>query len=135
MNRLTSILALQIGIMLLLAGCGSSSQQPSTNINVSMTDFEFSPKSFTVPAGQTITLHAQNNGAVEHTFVIMKAGTLVVDKFSDADLANVYWQTKLQPGESRTETFTAPAEPGEYQVVCDTPGHFQAGMLAKLIVQ
>jgi uncharacterized cupredoxin-like copper-binding protein len=134
MKKLLPPLVAVFGLAILLSACSSSSQ-PSTKINVTMTDFEYSPRTFIVPAGQTITLHASNNGAVEHTFVIMKLGTAVVEKFSDADQANVYWQIKLGPGESVTETFTAPNEPGEYQVVCDTPGHFQAGMIAKLVVK
>jgi plastocyanin len=135
MKRLLPALMLALAASALLGACGPSSQAPSTNINVTMTDFEYSPRTFTVPAGQAITFRASNNGAVEHTFVIMKFGIQVLDKFSDADLANVYWQTKLGPGESQTQTFTAPAVPGEYQVVCDTPGHFQAGMFARLIVK
>jgi uncharacterized cupredoxin-like copper-binding protein len=134
MKKLLPPLVAVFGLAILLSACSSSSQ-PSTKINVTMTDFEYSPRTFIVPAGQTITLHASNNGAVEHTFVIMKLGTAVVEKFTDADQANVYWQIKLGPGESVTETFTAPDVPGEYQVVCDTPGHFQAGMLAKLVVK
>jgi len=124
-----------LGLVMLLPACSSSSQEPSSNINVTMTDFQYSPRIFTVPAGQTITLHASNNGAVEHTFVIMKLGTAVIDKFSDVDQANVYWQTKLAPGQAAAETFTAPNEPGEYQVVCDIAGHFQAGMMASLVVK
>ena len=134
MKKLLPLLVAVLGLALPLSACSSSSK-PSTNLNVTMTDFEYSPHTFIVPVGQAITLHANNNGAVEHTFVIMKFGTAVVEKFTDADQANVYWQIKLGPGESVTETFTAPNEPGEYQVVCDTPGHFQAGMIAKLVVK
>lgn len=41
----------------------------------------------------------------------------------------------LGGGESDTITFTAPEEPGEYDYVCTFPGHYQAGMVGKLIVQ
>ncbi len=135
MKRMSRLLVAVLGLVMLLAACSSSSQQPSTDINVTMTDFQYSPRVFTVPAGQTITFHASNNGAVEHTFVIMKLGTAAIEKFTDADQANVYWQTKVGPGQSAAETFTAPNEPGEYQVVCDIPGHFQAGMIASLVVK
>jgi uncharacterized cupredoxin-like copper-binding protein len=135
MKRLNHLALALLGLAMLLPACGSSSQESSTNVNVTMTDFQFSPRTFTVPAGQTITFHASNNGAVEHTFVVMKLGAAAIDKFTDADQANVYWQTKLGPGESVTETFTAPDEPGEYQIVCDIPGHFQAGMIASLVVK
>ena len=115
-----------------LVSCGAGG--PSTTIAVAMTDFQFSPNNFTVPTGQEITVTAVNNGAVVHDFVLMKHGTTVGDKYDEEDLPNVYWKIELQPGNSTTTTFTAPAEPGEYQVVCGTKGHLEAGMIARLIV-
>lgn len=41
----------------------------------------------------------------------------------------------LGDGETDTITFTVPDEPGEYDYVCTFPGHFQGGMVGKLIVQ
>src|ERR1051326_2524514 len=119
--------------MLIPSACGGGGQA-SKEINVTMTDFQFAPNSFTVPAGQEITLHAANNGAVVHNFVIMKLGTTAGDTFDAQDQPNVYWEVELQPGSSTDTTFTAPTDAGEYQVVCRTPGHLAAGMIAKLTV-
>lgn len=119
---------------LVLAACGGSTASPTTKLNVTMTDFQFSPNQFTVPAGQEITLDAANNGAVVHNFVIMKQGQTAGTEFTDDDLPNVYWQVEIQPGGTTNTSFTAPKEPGEYEVVCKTPGHLQAGMTAKLTV-
>ena len=116
-----------------MSACGGGAA-PSDKINVTMTDFQFTPNSFTIPAGQEITINATNNGAVVHNFVVMKLGTTAGDAWDDGDIPNVFWQLQLEPGTSDTETFTAPTEPGEYQVVCSTPGHIMAGMSAKLIV-
>ncbi len=116
-----------------MSACGGGAP-PSDKINVTMTDFQFTPNSFTIPAGQEITINATNNGAVVHNFVVMKLGTTAGDAWDDGDIPNVFWQLQLEPGTSDTETFTAPTEPGEYQVVCSTPGHIMAGMSAKLIV-
>ena len=120
-------------LSLCLAACGGAGGA-SSKINVTLTDFQFQPNQFTVPAGQEITLTGTNNGAVVHNFVIMKKGTSAGDTFDDADIPNVYWQVELEPGASVTTTFTAPGEPGDYEVVCKTPGHIAAGMTAKLIV-
>jgi len=119
-------------IVLLLASC--SSPQPSTALNVTLTEFVFTPDHFTVPAGQEITLNLTNNGADEHQFVIMKLGATVGADFGDDDLPNVYWRIQLKPGESQTTSFTAPTDPGDYQVVCGNQGHYIAGMVAKLTV-
>ena len=116
----------------LLVAC--SGQGPSTTISVGMTDFQCIPNLFTVPAGQEITVNAVNNGAVVHDFVLMKWATTVGDKYDEEDLPNVYWKIELQPGETTTTSFTAPMAPGEYQVVCGTKGHLEAGMIARLIV-
>lgn len=120
-------------MMFVLTACGGGSG-PSTKINVILTEFSFSPAEFKVPAGQEITITGRNEGAVTHEFAIMKFGKTVGEDFGDEDQENIYWEFQLGAGSSVTETFTAPAEPGEYQVVCGTPGHYIAGMAAKLIV-
>ena len=116
-----------------LASCGGTSA-PTTEINVTMTDFQYSPNSFTVPAGNEITLRSTNSGAVIHNFIIMNKGQTVGTEFDDEDLPNVYWKLEIAPGGDSETSFTAPAEPGEYEVVCSTPGHVQAGMVGKLTV-
>ena len=51
-----------------------SQQTVNRQISVTMTDFAFTPNSFTVPAGEEITFQATNNGAVNHSFAIMQPG-------------------------------------------------------------
>lgn len=120
-------------LALLLSACGGSGSA-STDLTVAMTDFHFTPDSFTIPAGKEITLNITNNGAVEHHFAIFKLDTNPGDRFDDEDERNIYWQVKAQPGESKTVTFTAPTEPGEYYLACGIPGHLEAGMSGKIIV-
>lgn len=123
-----------IAISLVLAACGGNASKPSTTIDVTLTDFQFQPSSFTVPAGQEITLNATNSGAVVHSFVIMKKGQSAGTEFSDEDKPNVYWEVEVQPGGSTNTSFTAPTDPGDYELVCHIPGHMQAGMVGKLSV-
>lgn len=131
MRRILVLTAVLLGLG--LASCGGSAGA-SNMINVTMTDFQFQPSQFTIPAGQEISFSSTNNGAVVHNFVIMKLGTSAGDTFSDEDVPNVYWEVELLPGASVETTFTAPSEPGEYQVVCRTEGHIISGMIAKLTV-
>lgn len=126
------ILFVLLGLTLSLSACGAS--DPTATISVVMTDFHFEPAQFTVPAGQEITINVVNNGAVEHEFVIFKLGTTAGEKFGNEDEDNIYWEVEVLPGQSATETFTAPSEPGEYYVTCGIEGHLEAGMNAKLIV-
>ena len=127
------VLSLLIVTIFLLTACGSGSS-PKTNYSVTLTDFAFSPTEFTVPAGKEITLEAANTGAVVHNFIIMNLGASAGTEFTSEDDPNVYWKLEIPAGGSTTTTFTAPTEPGEYEVVCSTPGHLQAGMIAKLTV-
>jgi uncharacterized cupredoxin-like copper-binding protein len=129
MRKILFVLALS----LVLASCGGAAK-PTTDISVTMTDFQYSPTQFVVPAGKEITFSSSNTGAVVHNFVIMKFGTSAGTEFNDEDIPNVYWEVEIQVGGSVDTSFTAPSEPGEYEIVCRTPGHLQAGMLAKMTV-
>lgn len=117
---------------LVLSACGG--QKPSMTIDVVFTDFAFQPNEFTIPAGSEITVNASNNGAVVHEFVLMKFGTNVGTDFGDEDEENIYWEIEVLPGQKGSGTFTAPSDPGEYQLVCGTEGHYMAGMVGKVIV-
>jgi len=135
MRRRVGVLATILCLTPLLAACGGGGQQTaSTKIDVQMTEFTFQPSQFTVRAGEEISLEAANNGAIVHNFLIMNLGTEATLPFDEDDEANIYWRVALDPGSSTSTTFTAPSEPGEYQVVCSTPGHMEAGMIGKLTV-
>jgi uncharacterized cupredoxin-like copper-binding protein len=121
-------------LVFVLTACGGGGGSPSTTIDVVFTEFSFTPTDFTIPAGQEITVNAKNDGAVIHEFVIMKFGQTVGDDFGPEDEENIYWEIEAEVGDSVTGTFTAPTEPGEYQIVCGTEGHFMAGMIGKLTV-
>lgn len=118
---------------LLLVSCGAKGGV-SDSIDVTLTDFQFQPNQFTVPASQEISFRSSNNGAVVHNFVIMKLGTSAGPMFDEEDVPNVYWEAELVPGASTETSFTAPTEPGEYQIVCRTEGHIASGMTGTLTV-
>lgn len=132
MKRNSVLVPLILVISLILAGCGGGGA--STNLRVDLTEFMFNPNNFTVPAGQEITIELSNNGAVVHDFIIMEQGKTAGDDFGEEDEPNIYWKAELDPGSSGSYSFTAPSEPGEYQVLCGIPGHYLAGMVATLFV-
>ena len=126
------VLFLMMILVWAVSACGKSG--PSTNLSFTMNDFSFDPNEFTVPAGKEITVHVTHHGSMEHNFIIMKLGLEAGEMFDDADKANVFWEIDLQPGDSETVVFTAPEQPGTYQIICGMPGHLQSGMLGKLVV-
>lgn len=132
MNRYVKMLVAVVGFALVLTACGGG----GSTINVTITDTGYSPNTFTVKAGEKVTLRATNQGAVEHEFAIMKLGTSVTPPFGDKDEGNIYWELdEIQAGSTKTDSFTAPSEPGQYQVVCGLPGHIEKGMVATLVVK
>jgi uncharacterized cupredoxin-like copper-binding protein len=132
MKRSMKVLVLILGLVLLLAACGPK----GPTIDVTLTDYAYNPTTFTVPAGATVKLNATNKGGVEHEFAIMKLGTSVTPPFGDKDEGNIYWELdEIQPGTTKSDTFTAPSEPGDYEVVCGLAGHIESGMVATLTVK
>jgi len=133
MKRLIMLLVLIVSLALVLTACGGGNV---TTVNVTLTDFAYDPANITVPAGAEVKLNATNNGVVEHEFAIMKLGTSVTPPFGDKDEGNVYWELdEIQPGTTKSETFTAPAEPGDYEIVCGLAGHIENGMTGTLTVK
>ena len=115
-----------------LAACGANSGK---TIDVTTTDFKFAPTSWTVAAGKPVALTLKNTGAVLHEWVLLKKSTDVTLPFDADDEDKVFWEIEAGPGETKTETFTAPNEAGTYKVVCGTPAHLEQGMAATLVVK
>lgn len=119
------------------ASCGSD--EASTDLEVTTTDFQFAPTSWTVPAGEEISIVITNDGSVLHEWVLMQPGVTIE---SEADLPEteeelladfVYVEDEVDAGATKTLTFTAPAA-GTYQVICAIETHFDAGMEGTLTV-
>ena len=96
-------------------------------------------KEFGVVAGKPVAIVFQNNDVMPHNLVVTTPGTMeTVGKAAEAlgpdaqdrafipDSDDVLWHTGLlNPGESTSLRFVAPAEPGGYPYVCTFPGHWR----------
>lgn len=135
MKKILSVVGLILILSVALAACGGggSSASGSTTISATMTDFKFDPNTWTVPANTSITLQLKNNGSVEHTWVLVNK--FITPPFTSADNSDILFSAKVEPGQSSTVTFTSPSTPGTYEVICDIPGHLEAGMDGQLIVK
>jgi plastocyanin len=129
-NRWVIIITGIIAALLLLSGCGPK----SITLRVEMNEFEFSPNSLSAPAGAPVTLILKNTGTLEHEFAIMKKGSEASVPFGKEDEAQIFWEIELPAKETTTVQFTAPGEPGTYEIVCGTAGHLEQGMKATLVV-
>jgi len=124
-------------LTMVLAACGGD--ETSTSLEVTTSDFQFSPSEWTIPAGEEISIDITNEGSVLHEWVLMQPGVTIE---SEADLPEteeelladfVYVEDEVDPGASKTLTFTAPAA-GTYQVICAIETHFDAGMEGSVTV-
>lgn len=111
-------------IALAVSACGGGGQQGggqqggtgAGTVNVTEKEWTITFSSSSIKAGK-VTFVVKNEGAIEHNFVIQ--GTNVE---MDA----------TQPGQSRE--VSADLKPGTYTIICNIPGHEEAGMKATLKV-
>ncbi len=134
MKKVSLLIVVAMLATLVLAACSGSGSGGGATLDVTLTEFSFTPNTWTVNAGQQVTINIKNTGTVTHDWTIMK--TPISGSFTDADKANEVWASPMvAAGQSQTATFTAPSTPGTYQVVCTEAGHFEAGMTGTLTVK
>ena len=133
MKKQQFLIVILLSLMLTLSACGGGNK---AKINVEVTDSGYVPAQFTVPAGAEVTLVAKNTGLLEHEFAIMEKDYKVEPPFGDKDESHIYWELEaIAAGATETGTFTAPTEPGDYEVVCGLQGHIERGMVGTLTVK
>ena len=127
----------KIGLFVLFALCATALAACSSGnrISVTATDFKFDTKTASIAAGQEIKLTLTNGGANEHEWVLLKQGTEVTVPFDADDEDKVFWEIEAQPGETKTESFTAPTEAGTYTIVCGITGHLEQGMTTTIEIK
>jgi uncharacterized cupredoxin-like copper-binding protein len=108
-------------------------------IQVDMSDaFRFTPSDLVIQRGQTVKFVIRNHGHQLHEMVLgtaqeLKEHAALMQRFpgmehSDPNMAHV------KPG-ATGEIVWQFDKPGEYQFACLIPGHFEAGMVGKLVVE
>lgn len=122
MRKSLFVVALGLVMLLTVVSCssGGSGGSGANSINVTASEMKYDPNTWTVKAGQPITVNVKNGGTVTHDWIVRTLDD----------------QTKVetQPGQTLSKTFTI-TTPGTYQVYCSQPGHEAAGMKGTLTVQ
>jgi uncharacterized cupredoxin-like copper-binding protein len=125
---------------LLLSACGAS--QPATEITVEVTDFAYTPFSITIPVNQPVVLTINNQGAIEHDFVVEEIDVTDIHAQDESsgghhmqgmDAAAYDLHVAIGAGQTNVLEFTA-LKPGTYRIFCSIQGHVEAGMVGELIV-
>ena len=108
-------------------------------IKVSMSDaMRFTPAVIKVKTGQTVKFAISNGGKALHEMVIgtteeLKAHAELMRKFPEMEHSAAH-MAHVKPSQSG-EIVWQFTKPGEYSFACLIPGHFEAGMVGKVVVQ
>lgn len=117
---------------------GPASQVTRT-LTVEMTDnMRFSPSTLNVKRGETVRLQVLNKGKMLHEFVLGTPEEIKKHARAMKDHPGMAHDepgmVHVQPGQ-RGELVWQFTQPGEFQFACLLPGHFEAGMFGKVVVQ
>lgn len=110
----------------------------SRTIRVDMSDtMRFTPEVITVRRGQTVRFVATNSGRQMHEIVLgtvdeLRAHAELMRRFPDMEHADAN-MAHVRPG-ARGDIVWQFTRAGEYQFACLIPGHFEAGMVGKVVV-
>ncbi len=108
-------------------------------VNVDMSDaFRFTPANVVLKRGETVKFVVSNSGQQLHEMVLgtpkeLKEHAELMKKFPDMEHADAN-MAHVKPG-ATGEIVWQFTRPGEYQFACLIPGHFEAGMIGKVIVK
>jgi len=108
-------------------------------IQVDMSDaFRFTPSDVLIRRGETVKFVVSNSGRQLHEMVLgttqeLKEHAELMRKFPEMEHADAN-MAHVKPG-AKGEIVWQFTQAGEYQFACLIPGHFEAGMVGKLVVK
>ncbi len=108
-------------------------------VRLDMTDaFRFTPADIAVRRGETVRFIIANSGKVLHEMVLgtpeeLKAHAELMKKFPDMEHADAN-MAHVKPG-AKGEIVWQFTQAGEYEFACLIPGHYEAGMVGKVVVK
>ena len=138
-------------------GHGNAAGEPgkkadvTRTLNIDMTENRYSQEKITVKAGETIRFVIHNKGQLVHEFnigtpamhkghqkemmMMVDHGVLEADKINHAKMEhNGPNSVLLEPGKSG-EIVWKFSKAGTFEIACNVPGHYDAGMVGELTVK
>jgi uncharacterized cupredoxin-like copper-binding protein len=109
-----------------LAACGPKGP---TTVNVTLTEYKVEMSKTSMPVGQ-VKFNITNEGSIVHEVVLEMAGSMDAPLMSGSDASKVI---NIEPGATATLEWTIDT-PGDYQLSCHLPGHFENGMVMPFTV-
>lgn len=100
------------------------------DVRVTMKEYKLRLSRAHLPAGVPIRFIFEDTGTVIHEAVLEKAGEVDVPLELEGEEAEV---EDIQPGQTVSAVWTI-SEPGQYQLACHIPGHFEGGMVSTFTI-
>jgi uncharacterized cupredoxin-like copper-binding protein len=125
--------------------CGAQASPSSTSasastdgalpvITVRASEFAFKDSTIRVQAGRPVRLVMDNAGAIEHDLEVVRLPVRDVRRSADAHGHGDDVAAHAAAGKQAWVEFT-PTQKGTYDIECTLPGHKEAGMKGKLVVE
>ena len=119
-------------------GIAGDPHRAARTIAVGMSDtMRFSPSSIRVRHGETVRLRVTNKGAMQHEMVLgtmdgLRRHAEMMRKFPDMEHAEPFI-AHVAPGETGDIVWKF-NRLGEFHFACLVPGHLEAGMIGRVVV-
>ncbi len=105
-------------------------------VQVTVTEFAFTPNVLALTEGRLVTLVLKNTGQIEHTMAsaYLASQRLTLKRESREGETDSKWKfVGIDPGETAEITFT-PQGRGRFPFQCSIEGHAEAGMMGTFVV-
>ena len=120
-------------------GRAADATKATRGITIDMSDrLRFTPAEVSVRKGEMVRFAVSNSGKLEHEFVLgtlpeLKEHARIMQQH--AGMAHdAPHMARVPPGKARSLTWQF-TESGEFYYGCLVPGHFEAGMLGRIVVR
>ncbi len=134
------IMPILLGSVLIFSyGCGEDNNDTAGGSDTDgavtgvITEWKVTVDQQKAPAGEVV-FTVTNEGAIGHEFLVVKTDVadgdieLDGDHFSEENPSLLVIDEIGEYAKETTESLTVTLEPGNYQLVCNLPGHYENGM-------
>ena len=120
-------------------GRAADAAKPTRSIAIDMSDrMRFTPAEVSVRKGEVVRFVVTNSGKLMHEFILgtlpeLKEHAQLMQKHAGMT-HDAQHMAHVVPGKSRTLTWQF-TQSGEFYYGCLVPGHFEGGMVGKIVVR
>lgn len=110
-------------------------------VGTAANEMAFSPTQISLETGKAYVLKLVNKGKVQHEFASedfmhhIYIRKVEAGENNGVEIKGAIREIELKKNGDHADLYFVPIEPGTYEFYCELPGHREAGMLGKFIVE